>query len=582
MIPNPTREMASRRTPASRRPTRLLLALPLLVLAACGPAADGGGTDVQLAEGVTPDGLRERVGQFAPVTVSFDSALLDAGQKRVVRRLVEASEVLDTLFRHQVWGENLSYRDALAGAEGPGLEAARRYYDIMYGPWDRLEENEPFLAVGPKPPGAGYYPEDLTSGELEAWLDAHPDDREDFTSYWTVVVRTPDGGLEAVPYAEHYADPLGRAAALLDSAAAAAENPSLERFLRLRAESFRTNEYYDSEVAWVNLEDNLVEPTIGPYEVYEDQLAGYKAAFESFITVRDPEESARLERLVEYLPDLERALPIPDEHRTLDRPFTSPISVVDVAYTAGDTRAGVQTLAFNLPNDPRVREAEGSKKVMLKNVIEAKFRQILKPIAGAVLDSAQAARIGVEPYFVRILMHELAHGLGPDYVTGDPELTVNKALRDRYSALEEAKADAVGSHSLRVLAERGVYEDAFLEEIYIDHVADLFRCVRFGVGEAHGKGCLSQFNYLREQGAIAYDEASGTFAADLEAMPDAMASLAREYLLLEATGDYEGAGAFMERYGQMSEEMRDALDRLEEVPVDIAPDYAVEQWIGSW
>jgi hypothetical protein len=537
---------------------------------------------VELAQGVTPDALSDRGEQFAPVTLTFDSTLLDERQKRVVKRLVEASDVLDTIFRRQVWRGNLAFGRRLEDATGPGMDAARDYYEIMYGPWDRLEENEPFLAAGPKPEGAGYYPPDMSRDAFESWIEEHPDDRDAFTSYWTVITRTADGGLEAVPYSEHYGDRLERAAALLEQATEAAENPSLKRFLRLRAESFRTNQYHDSEVAWMNLEGNRVEPTLGPYEVYEDQLFGYKAAFESFVTLKDPAESARLEELVSHLPELERALPVADEHKRLDRAFASPISVVDVMYTAGDTRAGVQTLAFNLPNDARVREAEGSKKVMLKNVIQAKFRTILKPLARTVLDSAQAERVGVEPYFVRILVHELAHGLGPDYVTGEPELTVSRALRDRYSAIEEAKADAVGTHSLRVLTERGAYEPEFLEQVYIGHVADLFRCVRFGAGEAHGKGCLTQFNYLREKGAIGYDEETGRFSADLDRFPDAVADLAGAYLRVEATGDYEGAAALLEEYGGTSEAMRSALDRLEDVPVDVRPSYAVKGWMQGW
>ena len=558
------------------------LLLPVLALgaAACQPADEAPAPE--LAEGVTPEGLQQRVDQFAPVTVSFDSTLLDDGQKRVVKKLVQASDVLDTIFRRQVWRENPDFARRLEEARGPGMEAARDYYEIMYGPWDRLEENEPFLAVGPKPEGAGYYPPEMTKSEFESWLEAHPDDRDAFTSYHTVITRPSPEQLEAVPYSERYGDRLERAASLMEEAAAAAENPSLVRFLGLRAESFRTNDYFESEVAWMNLEDNRISPTIGPYEVYEDKLFGYKAAFESFVTLRDPGESARLEELVELLPALERALPVAEEHKNLDRPFQSPISVVDVIYTAGDTRAGVQTLAFNLPNDPRVREQEGSKKVMLKNVIEAKFRNILKPIARTVMDSAQATRVTVEPYFVRILVHELAHGLGPDYVTDRPDLTVNKALQDRYSAIEEAKADAVGSHSIGVLADRGAYPETFLEQVYIAHVADLFRCVRFGVGEAHGKGCLTQFNYLMEQGAIGYDEQAGTFSADLEAFPGAIRDLTAEYLEMEATGDYERAGAFLEEYGQMSERMSGALDGLSDVPVDIRPSYAVKDWMGSW
>ena len=410
----------------------------------------------------------------------------------------------------------------------------------------------------------------------------HPEDDEAFTSYYTVIERTEDGGLKAVPYAEAYQEHLVAAAELLRDAASSADNQSVRRFLELRAESLLSDEYFDSEVAWMRLTDNLIDPTLGPYEVYEDKLFGYKAAYESFITLKDPKETALLEGLAAHLPNLEAALPIPDEHKYLDRPFNSPISVVTEVYAAGDTRSGVQTIAFNLPNDAQVREEEGSKKVMLRNVIDAKFEQILKPIAQMVLVAEQAERISVNPYFTRVLMHELAHGLGPDYVTGQPDLTVNKGLKDKYSRIEEAKADAVGTHSLRILTERGVYTQEFLEEVYIDHVADMFRCVRFGVGEAHGMGCLTQFNYLREQAAITHDSETGKFAADLEVMPGAMADLARNYLLLEATADYDGAVAFIEQYGKISPEMQDALDRLESVPTDIVPVFAVKEMMQDW
>jgi hypothetical protein len=309
---------------------------------------------------------------------------------------------------------------------------------------------------------------------------------------------------------------------------------------------------------------------------------GTKTAFESFITLRDPVESERLEGLVAHLPSLEQALPIPDEYKYLDRPFTSPISVVTEIYTAGDTRSGVQTIAFNLPNDERVREEEGSKKVMLRNVIDAKFEKILRPIALTVMAAEQADRLTVDPYFTRVLMHELAHGLGPDYVTGQEGVTVRSMLQERYSALEEAKADVVGTHSLAVLTERGVYTPEFLEEVYIDHVADMFRCVRFGIGEAHGKGCLLQFNYLWESGAIVYDVESELFSASLEQMPEGIAGLANQLLLIQATGDYEGAGALMEKYGQVRPEMAEALERLAVVPVDIKPEYAVKGMMAAW
>ena len=556
---------------------RNVVAAALLSLAACGGQPEGGDSEAA-------GDMQARLEQFAPVTLSFDESLLDDDQRRVVRELVEASRHVDDIFRLQAWRGNASADTLLPQGDDPEAAATRAYYRIMYGPWDRLLSEEPFIdGVGPKPEGAGFYPEDMTRQEFEAWIAEHPEDEAAFKSETTIIERTDDGGLRAVPYHEAYTAHLEAASENLLAAAERAGNPSLKRFLELQAGAFLSDDYYGSDVAWVRLSDNLIEPTIGPYENYEDKLFGYKISYESFIGLKDPAESERLASLVSHLPELEAALPIPEQHKYLDRSFTSPISVVTLIYAAGETRAGIQTTAFNLPNDPRVREEEGSKKVMLRNVIDAKFEITLKPIAEQVLAPEQAARISANPYFTRTLMHELAHGLGPDYVTGRPELTTRQALKDRYAAMEEAKADAVGTHSLRVLAREGVYDEAFLEEVYIDHVADMFRCVRFGVTEAHGLGCLTQFNFLRETGAITYDEATDRFAADFEVMPVAMAELAHILLMMQASGNYDGAGLFMGRFGTVSPEMRAALDRLAEtVPVDIRPSYAVEEMMADW
>ena len=556
------------------------LALVALLPLACTDEAEPG------SDALTSDGgeMQARLEQFAPVTLGFDESLLDVDQRRVVKELVQASGHLDDIFRLQAWRGNVDAEARLPSGDDPESAATRNYYEIMYGPWDRLTGEEPFLpGVGHKPHGAGFYPEDMTREEFEEWIAANPDDEATFKSETAVIHRTVDGDLVAVPYREAYAAYLEAASENLLAAAERANNPSLKRFLELRAGALLSDEFYDSEVAWMRLSDNLIEPTIGPYENYEDQLFGYKISYESFIGLKDPVESERLASLVENLPALEAALPIPDEHKYLDRSFESPISVVTLIYAAGETAAGIQTIAFNLPNDPRVREGEGSKKVMLRNVIDAKFETILKPIAEQVLVPEQAAKISVDPYFTRVLMHELAHGLGPDYVTGQPELTTRQALKDRYAAMEEAKADAVGTNSLRVLAGKGVYDKAFLEEVYIDHVADMFRCVRFGITEAHGLGCLTQFNFLRTRGAITYDEATGLFAADLQIIPVAIAEMAHVYLMMQATGDYDGAGAFIEKYGSISPEMQGALNRLAEtVPVDIRPSYAVEEMMADW
>jgi hypothetical protein len=528
--------------------------------------------------------MQARVEQFAPVTLGFDESLLDADQRRVVRELVEASRHLDDIFRLQAWRGNANADELLPKGSSPEAMATREYYAIMYGPWDRIDGELPFIAgVGEKPPGAGFYPEDLTREEFEAWIGEHPEDEAAFKSHYTVIERGPDGGLTAVPYHEVYADQVEAAADNLLAAAERANNPSLKRFLELRAGALLSDDYYESEVAWVRLSGNLIEPTLGPYENYEDGLFGYKVSYEAFIGLKDPVESERLASLVSHLPELEASLPIPDQHKYLDRSFESPISVVTLVYAAGESGPGIQTIAFNLPNDPRVREGDGSKKVMLRNVIDAKFETTLKPIAERVLVPEQASAISVDPYFTRVLMHELAHGLGPDYVTGRPGLTTRQALKDRYAAMEEAKADVVGTNSLRVLTREGVFDEEFLQEVYIDHVADMVRCVRFGAAEAHGLGCLTQFNFLTERGGITYDPATGLFAADLEVIPVAIAELAHILLMMQATGNYEMAGKFIERFGTVPPELQGALDRLAgEVPVDIRPRYAVEEMMTDW
>ena len=547
---------------------------------------DQGGSDL-LAEGITLAEMDERLEQLAPVTIDFDESILTEGERAAVVALVEASRVLDGIFLRQVHPENPEWRRQVAGrAEGDTAWApVLEYFDVMYGPWDRLEDNEPFLAVGPKPPGAGYYPEGITTAELEQWMEEHPERSEAFRSYFTVIRSTDDGGLEAIPYSEFYRDHLEEAASWLRRAAAEVENESLRRYLELRARAFLSNDYFESDMAWMDISGAAIEPTIGPYEVYEDELMGYKAAFESFVTLNDPAASAQLERLKEHLPGLEAALPIPDEHKNTQRGFESPIRVVDVIFTAGDTRAGVQTLAFNLPNDERVREAKGSKKVMLRNVARAKFEQILGPIADTTLATDLSERVGFEPWFTAILMHELAHGLGPGTITlsSGEETTVNQALRERYSAIEELKADVVGLHSLTVLRDQGIYGRDFVQSAFASHLANLFRAVRFGASEAHGQANLVQFNYLWEEGALSFDPESGRFVADLDDVEEVNRSLASEVLTLQAEGSYQRAGTVLSRYGEeMHPELQSALASLTRIPVDVRPHYAVTGKMQGW
>ncbi len=562
--------------------TAALLAATLVAGCGAGGPADGEDIGSMLAEGVTAEDLEARVAQFAPATIDFDDSVLEPWEKQVLAKLVEASDIMHELFTLQVSPENPKLRERLAARSGPGRDAALAYFDIMVGPWDRLDHDAPFLDVGAKPEGAGYYPADLTREQLERWLQSHPEDRERFTDYFTVIRRS-KGNLVAIPYSAEFRDQLQRAAALLREAAALSRNESLSRYLEARAAAFLSDDYFESDMAWMDL-DSRIEPTIGPYEVYEDRLMGFKAAFESFVTVADAEASEELARLKDLMPDLERALPVDDRHKNLDRGFESPIRVVDVAYTAGDTRAGVQTIAFNLPNDERVREAKGSKKVMLRNVMRAKFEQILTPIAGTVLAPEVRDVLAFQPWFVNVLMHELAHGLGPGNIVlaSGERTTVNRALREHYSALEEAKADVVGLHSLGVMAERGLYDADFVRRAYLGHFADLFRAVRFGANEAHGKSALVQFNYFVERGAISLDETSGGFTADYDRLVAANRELAREILTIQAEGSYDRAASLLERYGTVAPEMQAAIDRLDGVPVDIRPEYAVLENLQSW
>lgn len=566
------------------------LALALIPMA-CARTPDGAPGDgafppgepvALLAPGVTPAELELRVMQFAPAVLDFDDTSLEPWERKVLAKLIQASDVMHEIFAQQVSPRTAEWWSALARAGGAGQEAALAYFDIMVGPWDRLEHNAPFLDVGPKPAGAGFYPPDLTGEELDAWVAAHPEDAEAFTGYFTVI-RREGGRLVAVPYSEAYRPQLERAAALLREAADLAEEPTLARYLRSRADAFLSDDYFQSDMDWMDVASRI-EPTIGPYEVYEDGLRGYKAAFESFVTVADPAASAALDELKGHLRALEQALPIEDRYKNLERGFESPIRVVDLAYSAGDTRAGVQTIAFNLPNDERVREAKGSKKVMLRNVAHAKFDRILSPIAQEVLVPATAAQIAFEPWFTNVLMHELAHGLGPGNITleNGEQTTVNRALRERYSAIEEAKADVTGLHSMSVLQQKGVFTADFVRRAYASHTADLFRAVRFGAGEAHGMANLVQFNWFREKGVITLDEATGRFRVDLTGMVAANRELARELLTLQARGSYERAGEILERYGKMDPAMQAAVDRLGSVPVDIRPRYAARLKMQEW
>jgi hypothetical protein len=557
--------------------SQILIAVVALVCA-LDPAAISGDRLVQETSTV-PDraALLKMTARFAPVDIVADLSTLSDGDRQALARLVEAARIIDALFLRQVWSGNDALLQQLAHdtlTSGPGSPAAARlhYFLINKGPWSRLDHHRPFVAGVPaKPEGGSFYPPDASKEEIQKWIDSLSSEaKARATGFFTTIRRGEDGRLAAVPYSLEYQSELGRVAALLRDAAALTSAPSLKTFLLARADALRSNDYYASDVAWMEL-DAAIEPTIGPYEVYEDEWFNYKAAFEAFITLRDVAETAKLQTFSKHLQALEDALPIDPKYRSAKLGELAPIRVVNVVIAAGDGNRGVQTAAFNLPNDERVIREKGSKRVMLKNVQEAKFRNVLLPIAKVALTAADQKRVSFDAFFTHILMHELMHGLGPHNITVDgAATTVRQQLKETYSAIEEAKADVSGLWSLARLVDEKALDPAIGQTMYTTFLASAFRSIRFGINEAHGRGIAIQMNYLLDRGAFRVN-ADHTFAVDQAKMTGAVTSLTREIMTLQAEGSYEKAKTMIETLGVVRPEVKAVLDRLEAVPVDIEP-----------
>lgn len=517
---------------------------------------------------------KESLAKFARVRIEVDSKLLTGRDNKLVQELAKAAAVMDQIFLRQVYERN---PELLAGLEKERAKAPELYdlFRINMGPWDRLDHDRSFIdGIGQKPAGATFYPADLTKEAFQKWIAAHPADRDAFESNFTVI-RREGKALKAVPFSEVYGDLLEQAAGHLRKAAELTDNKTLRTYLNSRAAAFLTNDYFQSDVDWVRLKDHSIEVVIGPYEVYEDNLLGLKAAFEAYVTRVDPKESARLSKVVDSLDELQRQLPVEEQYKGIGRNLSSPIVVAQLITTGGEARAGVQTLAFNLPNDERVREQEGSKKVMLKNVQQAKFEQILKPIAAQVMLPEEVAEVDFEAFFAHTLLHEISHGIGPGAIEKNGrKTTVNKELKDLYSVLEECKADALGVTNAIFLTKKGLYPKSFEEVIWPTYLAGLFRSVRFGIKEAHGGGNAIQFQYLFEKGGITFDAKTGLFGVDRAKIAEALRGLAHDVLMIEAKGDYAAAKAFVARYRVMRPELKQGIERLAAVPVDIWPSYA--------
>jgi hypothetical protein len=513
--------------------------------------------------------------RLAPVDLTADISRLPPNERAALIQVLEAAKDMDGIFLSQVWDGNGALLAALARDATPLGRARLHAFLQNAGPWLRLDRQQPFLpGVGDKPAGAGFYPPLTTKPELEAWMSHLPaNTRVAAGGFFTTIRRGPDGHFQVVPYSVEYQGALGEAAAHLREAAALTAQPTLRSFLEARAAAFLSNDYYASDVAWMRV-DASIEPTIGPYEVYEDGWFNAKAAFEAFVTLRDDAETAKLERFAHELQGLEDQLPIDAKLRNPKLGALAPIRVVNSIFCSGDANRGVQTAAFNLPNDEKIERELGTKRVMLKNVQEAKFRMVLVPIAGTVLAPADRKNVTFDAFFTHILMHELMHGLGPHEVAGHG--TVRAALQETYSAIEEAKADASGLWAMQVLVDKGVLDRAFEHTMYTTFLASAFRSIRFGLEEAHGKGIALQLNTLLDAGAVVVAP-GGTFSVDPAKVKDAVRALTTELLMLEANGDHAKAAEVIRTRAVIRPEVKRLLDKLTKVPIDIEPRFVTAQ-----
>jgi len=521
--------------------------------------------------------LKDKIDKFVPTEINYESSILDEREKVVVEKLYRASKIMDEIFLDQVYSQNYKLRDELKADTSETGKLKLELFTMMFGPFDRLEHDAPFIDSLGKPLGANFYPEDMTKEEFEKWIKDHPKDEKAFTNEFTVI-RRKDGGLVAIPYSEYWKDKLTEASKLLKEAAEYADNPSLKKYLNSRADAFLSNDYYQSDMDWMDVKNNKIEVVIGPYEVYEDGMFNYKASFESFVTLKDPFETEKLEVFKKYLKDMEMHLPIPDQYKNLERGSESPLAAVNEIFTAGDTKSGVQTLAFNLPNDERVRKVKGSKKVMLKNVAEAKYNKLLIPIAEIVLDPDQMQYVTFNSFFTHSLMHEMSHGIGPGFIKVDGrETEVRKELKETYATLEECKADILGMYNNVFMIGKGVFPATFEKETYVTFLAGTFRSVRFGINEAHGGGNAIIYNYLLEKGGYEYNAQTQKVKVNFEKIGPALKDLANLILMIQAKGDYQGAKNLIAKYVVNSPSLETLRNKLEHLPVDIKPVFQIEE-----
>ncbi|HEY4283088.1 MAG TPA: hypothetical protein VGM62_08485 [Chthoniobacterales bacterium] len=535
--------------------------------------------ETKTAPGFETARLQQMTSRFVPTELTADLSALSPNDRQVLAKLIMASKIIDGIFLRQVWSDNTSVLIDLAKDQSPEGRARLHYFILNKGPWSDLDDHKPFVAgTPPKPPNAGFYPNDATKEEIEKWIGSLPaNDQASAKGFFTVIKRNAGGtGFQIVPYSLEYQPELLSAAKLLREAGHATDDPALKKFLNARASAFLTNDYYESDVDWME-SNGAIQPTIGPYEVYEDGWFNYKASFQSVITVKDAAESAKLQKLSAELQDIENRLPIDPKYRNPKLGALAPIVVVNEIFCAGDGNHGVQTAAFNLPNDERITRDKGTKRTMLKNVSQAKFAKTLVPISKVALSPADQKDVNFDAFFTQILVHELMHGLGPHNLTvNGRETTVRQEMKEAGSALEEAKADIASLFAIQLLIDKGVMPKTLERPLYTTYLASAFRSIRFGVTEAHGKGQAMQLNYLLDAGGFTV-RPDGTFAVVPAKIKEGVTGLTRDIMTMQAEGSYEKATEIQTRLGIIRPETQRVLDKLKTVPVDIEPQFVTAE-----
>ena len=517
-----------------------------------------------------PD-LAERFSRFQKVQMTFNDEDLSPRERKMVQKMIEASRALDRIYWEQSDPAAYQLMTKLAGEKDEKLKMLRHFIWLNGSHYDLVDENKPFIGNEPRPAGRNLYPTDLTREEFEKYVAEHPKQKDALYDEHTVVRRDGKGGLKAIPYHVAYAPWLKSAAKSLREAASYSDDKAFAKFLRLRADALLSDNYYPSDVVWVQLKNPKFDLIFAPYETYLDDLLGVKTSYGSAVLIRNEKESGKLAVFQKYVPEIQKALPLDAADLPSKEGKATPMEVMDAPFRGGDLRHGYQAAADNLPNDPRIHEKYGSKKIFFKNFMDARVDYVILPVAQRLMRDDQAKKASAEGYLAAVMMHEICHGLGPTFArVNGKQIDIRQAIGGAYSGLEEAKADITGMFGLQWLVDHGALPKERLEEYYASYVAGIFRTVRFGTAEAHGRAEMMEFNYLAEQGAVSRD-ASGRYVIDYSKMPGAIASLTKELLTQEATGDRARTEAWFAKYDKMPAELKSALEAAKEIPVDIDP-----------